>query len=49
MGRVLAAESAGFCFGVRRAIDELERLLESGDVVYTLGGAIHSPEVVACL
>ena len=37
MGRVLAAESAGFCFGVRRAIDELERLLESGGVVYTLG------------
>ena len=34
MGRVLAAESAGFCFGVRRAIDELERLLESGGVVY---------------
>ena len=49
MGRVLAAESAGFCFGVRRAIDELERLLESGGVVYTLGEVIHNPQMVASL
>ena len=47
--RVRVARSAGFCFGVRRAIDEMERLLEGGGPVYTLGPIIHNPQVVADL
>ena len=49
MGRVLAAQNAGFCFGVRRAIDELERLLSAGGTVYTLGEVIHNPQIVSSL
>jgi len=47
--RVQVARSAGFCFGVRRAIDEMERLLKDGGPVYTLGPIIHNPQVVADL
>jgi len=47
--RIQVARSAGFCFGVRRAIDEMERLLTDGAVIYTLGPIIHNPQVVADL
>ncbi len=43
---VQVARSAGFCFGVRRAIDQMERLLTDGAHVYTLGPIIHNPQVV---
>ncbi len=43
------ARSAGFCFGVRRAIDRMENLLEQGGPVYTLGPIIHNPQVIAGL
>ena len=49
MGRVLVASNAGYCFGVRRAIDELERLLGEGRTVYTLGEVIHNPQTVQAL
>ena len=40
---VRIAESAGFCFGVRRATEEVERLLREGDArVYILGHLIHN-------
>ncbi len=47
--RVQVARSAGFCFGVRRAIDEMEAQLLSGGPVYTLGPIIHNPQVVSDL
>ncbi len=40
------AESAGFCFGVNRAIKMVEELLDSNYKVYTLGPIIHNMEVV---
>lgn len=40
------AESAGFCFGVNRAIDMVEGLLDSGRKVATLGPIINNSEVV---
>ena len=46
---VKLARSAGFCFGVRRAVDEMENLLKDGGPVYTLGPIIHNPQVVADL
>ena len=46
---VKLARSAGFCFGVRRAVDEMENLLKGGGPVYTLGPIIHNPQVVADL
>ena len=42
------AKSAGFCFGVRRAVDTVYK--ESGKKnVYTYGPIIHNDEVVADL
>ena len=40
------AETAGFCFGVNRAIDMVEDLLASGKKVNTLGPIINNSEVV---
>ena len=43
---VKLAETAGFCFGVNRAIDMVEDLLASGKKVCTLGPIINNSEVV---
>lgn len=44
--KITLAETAGFCFGVDRAVKTLERLSESGEKVCTLGPIIHNPQVV---
>jgi (E)-4-hydroxy-3-methyl-but-2-enyl pyrophosphate reductase len=47
---VIVAKKAGFCFGVRRAIDMAFELAEESDRgVFTLGPLIHNPQVVARL
>ncbi len=43
---VHVAESAGFCFGVKRAVDAVYELLEQGKSVCTLGPIIHNPQMV---
>ncbi len=40
------AESAGFCFGVKRAIDKVYEQIETGKTIYTYGPIIHNEEVV---
>jgi len=40
------AKSAGFCFGVRRAVQMVEEQLALGKNVYTFGPIIHNEEVV---
>lgn len=40
------AESAGFCFGVNRAVKTVYELLERGKSVATLGPIIHNTEMV---
>ncbi len=40
------AKSAGFCFGVDRAVKTVFKLLEEGKKVSTLGPIIHNPQVV---
>ena len=47
--KVTVAAHAGFCFGVRRAIEDAQRLLDQGIRLYTLGPVIHNPQVVAQL
>ncbi len=47
--RVEVAETAGFCFGVDRAVKTTEALLDAGRSVATLGPLIHNPGVVAAL
>lgn len=40
------AKTAGFCFGVNRAVKMLERLVDEGKKVCTLGPIIHNPVVI---
>ncbi len=47
---VLKTEHAGFCFGVRRAINIVFREREkTSDRIYTLGPIIHNPQMVRIL
>ena len=43
---VILAKSAGFCFGVERAVEKVYEQLESGKKIYTYGPIIHNEEVV---
>ncbi len=44
---VKVAKHAGFCFGVRRAVDKVYELIETQDKkIYTLGPIIHNESVV---
>ena len=47
MSRVTVAKSAGFCFGVSRAVELVERAAGEGKQVVTLGPIIHNRHVVA--
>jgi 4-hydroxy-3-methylbut-2-enyl diphosphate reductase len=44
--RVEIAKNAGFCFGVRRAINLTEKIADKECKVYTLGPVIHNPQEV---
>ncbi|SDB09832.1 4-hydroxy-3-methylbut-2-enyl diphosphate reductase [Eubacterium oxidoreducens] len=45
---VIVAKSAGFCFGVKRAVDSLEKLVETktDQKIYTYGPIIHNESVI---
>ncbi len=43
---VTLAKSAGFCFGVKRAVEMVYQEVEKGKQVYTLGPIIHNEQVV---
>ncbi len=44
---VIVAKTAGFCFGVRRAVEQVYEQIDHGKrPVYTLGPIIHNEEVV---
>ena len=43
---VIVAKSAGFCFGVKRAVGIAEEFAEKGIPAVTLGEIIHNPTVV---
>lgn len=48
--RVKTAKTAGFCFGVQRAVERVYKLLESQEQpIYTLGPIIHNEQVVSDL
>ena len=48
--KVKTAKTAGFCFGVKRAVDRVYELIEEGvSPIYTLGPIIHNEEVVSDL
>ena len=43
---VRLAECAGFCFGVKRAVETVYEQLEMGKTIYTYGPIVHNEEVV---
>ena len=44
---VIVAKSAGFCFGVKRAVEQVYKQIEEGvKPIYTYGPIIHNEEVV---
>ncbi len=43
---VRLAECAGFCFGVKRAIDTVYEQIHTGKTIYTYGPIVHNDEVV---
>ena len=43
---ITTAKTAGFCFGVSRAMKLVDQLLEQGKKVCTLGPIIHNPQAV---
>ena len=45
--KVIVAKSAGFCFGVKRAVERVYEQVENGKKpIYTYGPIIHNEEVV---
>ena len=46
MKEVVLAKSAGFCFGVKRAVDMVYEQIEKGGNIYTYGPIIHNETVV---
>ena len=50
MREVILAENSGFCFGVKRAVDEAIKIQKQYDKkIYTLGPLIHNNDVVSYL
>ena len=47
--KITLADSAGFCFGVNRAVNKVEELLSDGKKVATLGPLIHNPQYIRSL
>ncbi len=43
---VILAKSAGFCFGVKRAVEKVYEQIGAGKKIYTYGPIIHNEEVV---
>ncbi len=44
--KITVAETAGFCFGVDRAVNIVYKMLNEGHKVCTLGPIIHNPQVI---
>ena len=47
--KVIVAKTAGFCFGVKRAVDTVYSEIEKGGNIYTYGPIIHNDSVVSDL
>ena len=47
--KVKVAKTAGFCFGVKRAVELVEQQASLGKQVYTYGPIIHNEEVTGAL
>jgi 4-hydroxy-3-methylbut-2-enyl diphosphate reductase len=46
MKELLVAKNIGFCFGVKRAVEETEKLLEKFSSISTIGDIVHNPIIM---
>ena len=46
MKEIKLAKTAGFCFGVNRAVNLVYKLVDDGEKVCTLGPIIHNQQLV---
>ena len=46
---ITVAKTAGFCYGVKRAVDHVYKQAETGEKTATIGPIIHNPQVIADL
>ena len=44
--KVKLADCAGFCFGVKRAVDMVYEQIKNGKNIYTYGPIVHNEAVV---
>lgn len=49
MVHIRVAKNAGFCFGVKRAVDAVNEIIGTYDHIYTYGELIHNRNVVSVL
>lgn len=49
MNKIILADTAGFCFGVNRAVELVYKLIDDGQKACTLGPIIHNQQLVADL
>ncbi len=47
--KIILSPTAGFCFGVDRAVNKVEELLSAGERICTLGPLIHNPQYIQSL
>ena len=45
--KIELAKTAGFCFGVKRAVDTVYKTLSTGEKVYTFGPIVHNEQVIS--
>ena len=43
---IVTAKTAGFCFGVKRAVDAVYEAINNGKKIATLGDIIHNSQVI---
>lgn len=46
---ITVAKTAGFCYGVKRAVDNVYKAAADGEKIATIGQIIHNPQVIADL
>lgn len=47
--KIIVAKNAGFCFGVKRAVDAVENIIGKYGHIYTYGELIHNNDVIKML
>ncbi|MEG1657119.1 MAG: bifunctional 4-hydroxy-3-methylbut-2-enyl diphosphate reductase/30S ribosomal protein S1 [Christensenellaceae bacterium] len=49
MSKIIVAKNAGFCFGVKRAVDSVNDIIGKYENIYTYGELIHNKDVISAL